>query len=146
MGFMKFSSGEFMVVGPIPKDAEYKTVGDKQSSLTKFSVKASERADASGQKVASWTNCTAWHAAARACKDFKKGDVVLVTGKIEEREYVSNGETKKSKELVVDFVTKMTHIAPDLVPAPISTAQAGGSGDVDLSDFEELISDGDMPF
>lgn len=146
MGFMKFSSGEFMVVGPIPKDAEYKTVGDKQSSLTKFSVKASERTDASGQKVASWTNCTAWHAAARACKDFKKGDVVLVTGKIEEREYVSNGETKKSKELVVDFVTKMTHIAPDLVPAPISTAQAGGSGDVDLSDFEELISDGDMPF
>ena len=146
MGFMKFSSGEFMVVGPIPKDAEYKTVGDKQSSLTKFSVKASERADASGQKVASWTNCTAWHAAARACKDFKKGDVVLVTGKIEEREYVSNGETKKSKELVVDFVTKMAHIAPDLVPAPISTAQAGGSGDVDLSDFEELISDGDMPF
>ena len=146
MAFMKFSSGEFMVVGPIPKDAEYKTVGDRQSSLTKFSVKASERTDASGQKTASWTNCTAWHAAARACKDFKKGDVVLVTGKIEEREYVSNGETKKSKELVVDFVTKMAHIAPDLVPAPIPTAQAGGSGDVDLSDFEELISDGDMPF
>lgn len=145
MAFMKFSSGEFMVVGPIPKDAEYKTVGDKQSSLTKFSVKASERTDASGQKVASWTNCTAWRAAARACKDFKKGDVVLVTGKIEEREYVSNGETKKSKELVVDFVTKMAHIAPDLAPAPIPTAQAGG-GDVDLSDFEELISDGDMPF
>ena len=146
MAFMKFSSGEFMVVVPIPKDAEYKTVGDRQSSLTKFSVKASERTDASGQKTASWTNCTAWHAAARACKDFKKGDVVLVTGKIEEREYVSNGETKKSKELVVDFVTKMAHIAQDLVPAPIPTAQAGGSGDVDLSDFEELISDGDMPF
>jgi hypothetical protein len=33
MAFMKFPSGEFMVVGPIPKDAEYKTVGDKQSSL-----------------------------------------------------------------------------------------------------------------
>ena len=146
MAFMKFPSGEFIVVGPIPKDAEYKTVGDKQSSLTKFSVKASERTDASGQKTASWTNCTAWHAAARACKDFKKGDVVLVTGKIEEREYVSNGETKKSKELVVDFVTKMDHIAQDLVPAPIPTAQAGGSGDVDLSDFEELISDGDRPF
>lgn len=146
MAFMKFPSGEFIVVGPIPKDAEYKTVGDKQSSLTKFSVKASERTDASGQKTASWTNCTAWHAAARACKDFKKGDVVLVIGKIEEREYVSNGETKKSKELVVDFVTKMDHIAQDLVPAPIPTAQAGGSGDVDLSDFEELISDGDMPF
>lgn len=146
MAFMKFPSGEFIVVGPIPKDAEYKTVGDKQSSLTKFSVKASERTDASGQKTASWTNCTAWHAAARACKDLKKGDVVLVIGKIEEREYVSNGETKKSKELVVDFVTKMAHIAQDLVPAPIPTAQAGGSGDVDLSDFEELISDGDMPF
>lgn len=146
MAFMKFPSGEFIVVGPIPKDAEYKTVGDKQSSLTKFSVKASERTDASGQKTASWTNCTAWHAAARACKDLKKGDVVLVIGKIEEREYVSNGETKKSKELVVDFVTKMDHIAQDLVPAPIPTAQAGGSGDVDLSDFEELISDGDMPF
>lgn len=143
MAFMKFSSGEFMVVGPIPKDAEYKTVGDKQSSLTKFSVKASERTDASGQKVASWTNCTAWHAAARACKDFKKGDVVLVTGEIEEREYVSNGETKKSKELVVDFVTKMAHVPAAVVPAPAAATQIG---DVDLSDFEELISDGDMPF
>lgn len=143
MAFMKFSSGEFMVVGPIPKDAEYKTVGDKQSSLTKFSVKASERTDASGQKVASWTNCTAWHAAARACKDFKKGDVVLVTGKIEEREYVSNGETKKSKELVVDFVTKMAYVPAAVVPAPAAATQIG---DVDLSDFEELISDGDMPF
>ena len=142
MAFMKFSSGEFMVVGPIPKDAEYKTVGDKQSSLTKFSVKASEK-EANGEKQVQWTNCVAWHAAARACKDFKKGDVVLVTGKIEEREYVSNGETKKVKELIVDFATKMAHVPAGVVPAPAAATQIG---DVDLSDFEELISDGDVPF
>lgn len=143
MAFMKFSSGEFLVVGPIPKDAEYKTVGDKQSSLTKFSVKASERTDASGQKIASWTNCTAWHAAARACKDLKKGDVVLVIGQISEKEYVSYGETKKSKELVVDFMAKMASVT--CAPPPIVQAESKEPG-VDLSEFEVLLSDGDMPF
>ena len=32
MAFMKFPSGEFMVVGPIPKDAEYKTVNDEKNN------------------------------------------------------------------------------------------------------------------
>lgn len=141
---MKFQSGEFLVVGPLPKDAEYKTVGEKQSSLTKFSVKASEKTDASGQKIASWTNCTAWHAAARACKDLKKGDVVLVIGKIEKNSYNDkNGELKESKELVVDFMVKMASVT--FAPPPIVQAESK-EPEVDLSEYEELISDGDMPF
>lgn len=144
MAFMKFQSGEFLVVGPLPKDAEYKTVGEKQSSLTKFSVKASEKTDASGQKIASWTNCTAWHAAARACKDLKKGDVVLVIGKIEKNSYNDkNGELKESKELVVDFMVKMASVT--FAPPPIVQAESK-EPEVDLSEYEELISDGDMPF
>ena len=39
----KLSDGSVMVCGVLPKDAEYKTVGQNNSSLTKFSVKVGER-------------------------------------------------------------------------------------------------------
>ncbi|MDO5559395.1 MAG: single-stranded DNA-binding protein [Oscillospiraceae bacterium] len=141
MAFMKLSSGEFMIVGVLPKDAEYKTVGEKNSSLTKFSVKASEKTDANGEKIANWTNCTAWHDAARVCKDFKKKDVVMVVGKIEEREYEKNGEKKKSKELVVDFAVKMASVAAAPPPPKENVPDIG-----DLDDFEEILNDGTVPF
>ena len=35
----KLQDGSIIICGVLGKDAEYKTVGDKNSSLTKFSVK-----------------------------------------------------------------------------------------------------------
>lgn len=144
MAFHKLQSGEFMVVGYVPKDAELKQVGQNNSSKTSFSVKASEKTLPDGKKEAQWTNCVAWHEMARICAGFKKGDVVMAVGKIETREY--NGKTYK--DLVVEFAVKS---GCDSIPAPAGTINHA-SDDVridasdDLSDFETILNDGDIPF
>lgn len=142
MAFHKLQSGEFMVCGILPRDAELKTVGEKNSSRTAFSVKAYEEIKPSGKKEAQWTNCVAWHELARICAKFKKGDYVLAVGKIETREF----KDKTYKDLVVEFAVKAG-----------GDSAAGGtinhaSDDVridasdDLSDFETILNDGDIPF
>ncbi|MCQ2463952.1 MAG: single-stranded DNA-binding protein [Oscillospiraceae bacterium] len=147
MAFQKLQSGEFMVVGYVPKDAELKQVGQNNSSKTTFSVKASEIVKLDGTKDIKWTNCVAWHDMARACAGFKKGDFVMAVGKIEEREW----EGKKCKDLVVEFAVKAGG-APVVVPSG-SLTPASGSTAInpanelgDLSAFEEILSDGCCPF
>lgn len=147
MAFQKLQSGEFMVVGYVPKDAELKQVGQNNSSKTTFSVKASEKTLPDGKKEPQWTSCVAWHDMARACAGFKKGDFVLVVGRMENNEY--NG--KVYKNLVVEFATKAGG-APVVVPSS-SLTPASGSTAInpadelgDLSEFEEILADGDCPF
>lgn len=145
MAYQKLQSGEFMVIGYVPKDAEIKKVGQNGSSKTSFSVKASETTGADGKKVPNWTSCVAWHEMARICAGFKKGDFVMAIGKIEEREY----EGKKYKDLVVEFATKAggmpVQISPSAAPSASAGGQSGNNNIGDLSEFEVLL-EGDMPF
>jgi single-stranded DNA-binding protein len=135
--FTKLTSGDFMVIGVLPKDAEFKTVGSKNSSICKFSVKASET-EVDGKKDVKWTNCVAWHDVARVCQGYKKGDVVLVAGKLQDNNYTdSNGNAKTNKQLVVEFTVKMSTVAETVKPAEILQ-------EVDLSEYDVL--DGDAPF
>ena len=139
MAYQKLQSGDFMVCGFVPKDAELKFVGQNQSSKTTFSIKASETTGADGTKTANWTTCVAWHDLARVCEGFKKGDFVLAIGRMESHEY----EGKTYKNLVVEFAVKagagMT--APVPVPDPAPDLSEVG----DLSEFESLSAD-DCPF
>lgn len=147
MAYTKLMDGSFLVCGVVPKDAELKKVGEKQSSKTTFSVKASEITKPDGSKQVNWTSCVAWHGNARICEQFKKNDYVLCIGKIEEREY--NG--KKYKDLVVEFAVKSGG-APAVMSASTAqnvteSAKGGNSAEsIDLSEFEEILSDGDCPF
>lgn len=146
MAYTKLMDGSFMVCGYVPKDAELKTVGEKNSSKTSFSVKASEITKPDGTKEAKWTNCVAWHATARICSEFKKGDFVLAIGKMEEREY----QGKTYKDLVVEFAVKSgvtaTIPASTLQTAAESSGASNPDAIGDLSEFEEILSDGDCPF
>lgn len=146
MAYMKMMDGSFMVCGVLPKDAELKTVGEKNSSKTSFSVKASEITKPDGQKEVKWTNCVAWHQTARDCAAFKKGDVVLAIGHMDQREY--NG--KIYRDLVVEFAVKSGGTVSAVAPSAPASAESSGTGnsgaDVDLSGFEEILSDGDCPF
>lgn len=96
----------FMVCGVTPKDAEYRQVGEKQSSFTTFSVKSDEIATDNGETQAKWTNCKCWHSVARYAATIKKGDMVFAVGKIETDTWTDKktGEQKTSKNLVCDFV------------------------------------------
>lgn len=135
--FTKLTSGDFMVIGVLPKDAEFKTVGSKNSSICKFSVKASET-EIEGKKDVKWSNCVAWHDVARICQNYKKGDIVLVAGKLQDNNYTdSNGNPKINKQLVVEFTVKMSAATETAKPAEVLS-------EVDLSEYEEL--EGDVPF
>lgn len=141
MAYQKLSSGDFMVCGYVPKDAELKFVGQNQSSKTTFSIKASETTGADGTKTANWTSCVAWHDLARVCEKFKKGDFVLAIGRMESHEY----EGKTYKNLVVEFAVKAG--AGTAAPAPVSDPAPDLSevGDLDISEYEVLSAD-DCPF
>ena len=143
MAFHKLQSGDFMVVGYVPKDAELKKVGQNNSSKTSFSIKASEKTLPDGKKEAQWTNCVAWHEMARICAGFKKGDFVMAVGRIESREY--NGKTYK--DLVVEFAVKasVSETSANFTPASGNTAIDPADELGDLSDFDSLDPD-DIPF
>jgi len=127
-----------MVTGTAGKDAEYKTVGDKGSSLCKFSLKVDEKPneDPNERPTAIWANCDCWHALARYAQNIKKGDAVMATGKIEGREY--NGKTYNT--LVCDYVSIAKTVEAPL--APKNTAESPE----EFYPIDESEEDGDLPF
>lgn len=131
----KLQDGSVIICGSLPKDAEYKTVGDKNSSLTKFGVKVGERkVEGQDKPEAIWVNCDCWHEVAKAAKNLKKFDVVLCVGKIK----VTEKDGKTYKNLECEAVFKMGGSA--------ETAAAQTSNAPLPQDFEEIMSDDGVPF
>ena len=119
----------FMVCGGVARDAEYKQVGDKNSSLTKFSIKSDEQTLEDGTTKALWTNCECWHSVARAAKAIKKGDTVFAVGTIKENTWTDKdtGEPKSAKVLVCDFVIILPFSAPPTYQDSAAAPASGGS-------------------
>jgi len=135
----KLQDGSIIICGVLGKDAEYKTVGDKNSSLTKFSVKVGERkVEGQDKPEAIWVNCDCWHEVARATKYLRKLDVVLCIGKLDVKEYEKDGEKKISKTLVCEFVVPMAKIAESVGSQPLPDSLK--------DDYEEILSDNGVPF
>lgn len=133
-----FKDGSVMICGSLPKDAEYKTVGDKNSSLTKFGVKVGERkVEGQDKPEAIWVNCDCWHEVAKATKDLKKFDVVFCIGKIKITE--KDGKTYKTLECEAAFSMHKPEKAD--VEADAKTQITGN-----LNDFETIIDDNKLPF
>lgn len=140
----KLPDGSVMISGYVPRDAEYRRVGDKDSSLTHFSVKIGEKPSANVDErgEAIWLRCTCWHAAARAAADIRKGDFVFAVGRTKTSEYTdkSTGEVKTSTELVCEFVNVMRDVPDTPPPAQSYATDTGG-------DFAELSgASDDLPF
>lgn len=144
---MMLKDGTVLVTGIIPKDAEYKTVGDKNSSLTKFSVKVGERPPAQqGQKPeAIWANVCCWHSVARATANLKKLDTVLVVGKLETYQFTAkDGTQKQGKQINAELVLCMPNEPKPTYDNAANSQQQLGIGN--LSDYEEIMTDDGLPF
>lgn len=131
---MYLKQGEhFIGVGRLPRDAVYKTVGSRASSLCKFSVQVD-----AGQNQAKWINCVCWHALARYAAGLEKNDVVLVCGKLQDASYEKNGQKIPHTELVCELV----------LPQPSAAyAQADAAiDDAPQEDFHETGEEMDVPF
>lgn len=135
--YSKLQDGSFIVCGYVARDSELKTVGEKHSSLCRWSVKVGEEVKPSGKKEAKWVNCQAWHDTARSAAPIKKGDTVLCVGRIEKN---TGTDGKEYKNLVCEFVSIMGKVPKtqtlDITDVDIS----------DLSQYEEILGGGENPF
>lgn len=135
--YSKLSDGGFMVAGYVARDAELKNTQTGKTLCT-WGVAAAKIKKEDGSYETKWTNCQAWHDTARAAANIRKGDTVLCVGKMETNEY--NGKTYKN--LVVEFFCKM----PAGTQVAVPQAGADVSAESDLAEFEEILSDGELPF
>ena len=96
----KLNDGSILIAGFLGKDAETRQVGQKNSTLTKFSVNVGKK---TGAQQPTWVNCECWHEAARAAASLKKFDVVLCFGHIKTDTYTdNNGQQKTTSVLEVE--------------------------------------------
>lgn len=121
----KLNNEYFMAVGVATRDAQYRTVGEKQTPVTSFSLACGKRPDT----TTIFVECKAWRNLATYASVIRKGAAVCAIGKIEEREY--NGKTYK--DLVCDWM----NVAG--APGPASTPPT-------FSEMMDADTDGELPF
>ena len=136
--YSKLQDGSFIVCGYVARDAELKTVGEKNSSLCRWSVKVGEKNN--GEKnEAVWTSCQAWHDVAKYAACIKKGDTVLCIGKLKTN---TGSDGKTYINLECEFISIMKKI-PEIQPvAPDPSTEEIN----DFSDFVDVLSEEDTPF
>ncbi len=126
-----------MVSGFVPKDAEFKQT-QSGKNLTTWGVKVGEKqVEGQDKSEAIWTNCQAWGDEAIAASAIRKGDKVLCVGRIQVNEH----EGKQYKNLVCDFIAIQS--SGNVPAAPQAQPQQNNSI---LTEYEEVLSDGDVPF
>ena len=91
-----------ILIGRVGKDPDVRTVGD--SKVANFSVATSEKyKDKNGerQEKTQWHRVTAWRQLAEIIQKYvKKGILVYIEGRIEYREYESEGVKKYATDIV----------------------------------------------
>jgi len=94
-----------ILIGRVGKDPESKTTSNG-ASVTNFSVATTEKyKDKSGSKkeTTTWHNCQAWRGLSEICaKYLKKGSLVYISGKISNRSYEKDGQTRYISEIIVN--------------------------------------------
>ena len=124
-----------MVAGTATKDAEFKTIGEKNTPLTSFSLAVNKYGD-----PAVYVNCKAFgERAANYARGIKKGDLVCALGHVESREY----EGKEYKDLNCQW---LNFIGISSAGATASAAPPPVNDDALQQLYGEEIDDDDLPF
>ena len=131
----RLKDGSVMIAGICGKDADFKTVGEKESRVCTVGVSVGKRPkeDGSGQDTV-WCNLKAWHSLASILAPAAKGDSVFAVGRLEEREH--NGKT------YVDLVAEFLSVASvQCTAASLATSAPPVEAYAELS-----ADDGELPF
>lgn len=133
------------LMGRLVKDPELKRTGSGVS-VTAFTLAVNRAYVKKGEeRQADFIDCVAWRGTADfICRNFKKGQMVALSGEIQTRSYETrDGDKRKATEIVVDNVyfcgdgQREARKAPDIYPEDSVEA---------LDDEEEVITDDDFPF
>ena len=144
---------KIILIGRLVADPELRQTPNN-ISVCKFTIAVNRKfADrTTGERQADFINCTAWRQTADfICKYFTKGSSIVAEGTLQNNNYESNGVKHYSYIVQVDSVEfggskseSNTGTASGATPEPAQTTQPIEIGD--LSGFEEILSDGDLPF
>lgn len=149
---------KLMLLGRLTADPELRQTQSGIASC-RFTVAVNRRFKdkQTGEYTADFINCQAWRQTAEfVCKYFKKGDMIAVEGSMQNNNYESNGVKQYTYIVMVDNAEfgggKNSNPSQQSAPPPQQTAQQQTAQNNDsmsygsLSDFEEILSDGDVPF
>lgn len=127
--------------------------------VVKFTIAIDRIPDRNGEKKADFISCTAFNKTAEiVSRYFTKGKMIAVEGNLQNNNYTDqNGVKHYGMQILVNSVNFCGDRQQTTQPAPqpqqnpqqfVNSVQGAGipSGLDDLSDFEEIIGDGDVPF
>lgn len=142
---------KIILIGRLVSDPEIKTT-TAGNSICKFTVAVNRKfADkTTGERQADFINCTAWRQTADFIgKYFTKGSSIVVEGTLQNNNYESNGVKHYSYVVQVDSVEFGGSKSESNTGTTSGTTPATAPASVDIGDlsgFEEILSDGDLPF
>ena len=111
--------------------------------VVSFTIAIDKYTGKDGEKSADFIGCNAWRGTAEfISKYFTKGQEILIRGQIHNKNWESNGVKHFSYEVTAENAEFCGSKAGNAQPQQNNSVPA----DFDPSSFEEIISDGSVPF
>ena len=149
------SFNKVILIGNMTADPELKQTA-AGVSVCSFSIAVNRRfaKTEQGQQTVDFINVVTWRQSAEfVSRYFKKGNPILVCGQLQTRTWNDNqGQKRYATEVVADEVSFVASAAQTAAGAPQGTpaytpeAYGAPSFSTGSANFEELPSDGDLPF
>lgn len=142
-----------ILMGRLVRDPELNTT-NSGIAVCKFTVAVNRPYQKDKEQQADFINVTAWRGTAEfVSKYFNKGSIIIVEGKLQNNDYTDKDGVKHySMQVVADGVnfggSKSDSGASQAETNSNAIAQTveGAGLPPNLDDFEEILSDGDIPF
>ena len=146
---------KIILMGRLVRDPELKTT-NSDIPVCKFTVAVNRPYQKDKEQKADFINVTAWRGTAEfVSKYFNKGSIIIVEGKLQNNDYTDKDGVKHySMQVIADGVnfggskSDNTSQAEANSNAIVQTVE-GAETPIqigDLNDFEEILSDGEIPF
>lgn len=144
---------KIILVGRMVRDPELKTT-NSDIAVCRFTVAVNRPYQKDKEQQADFINVTAWRGTAEFVdKYFSKGKIIIVEGKLQNNDYTDKDGVKHySMQVVADNVnfggskSENTSQAEANSNAIAQTVEGANVVIGDLGDFEEILSDGEIPF
>jgi single-strand DNA-binding protein len=112
-------------------------------AVVSFTIAIDKYTGKDGEKSADFIGCNAWRGTAEfISKYFTKGQEILIRGQIHNKNWESNGVKHFSYEVTAENAEFCGSKAGNAQPQQNNSVPA----DFDPNGFEEILSDGDVPF
>ena len=145
-----------MLIGRLTADPVVRsTAGEKPTSFCRFTLAVENHLKKTEPK-ADFISCQAWRQTAEfVSKYFNKGSMICLEGSLRTGSYQDKNHsdvTHYTTDVLVDNVefcgskSEQGHSAPAPTQQTTPTAEAHTAEAIDLSEFEDILSDGDVPF